>query len=461
MDTTAHPRTLFRRLAAWLFAGLAAVAAALSVVTLSVAIGSSPKSILDDSIDADTDLVLFWGEDCPKCEEELAWLETVVAEHPDLDIAALEVKNDPENRELFVATGDDLGFTASSWPVTVTGERVWIGWTGPIQEDISDGIDLILDGKTPPPGVYGTSGAGTCSEDLTAECSAEEPVVVDVPVLGEVSLGDKSLVVSTLIIGFVDGVNPCSLWVISILLTIVIRTASRRRVIAIGSTFLLVTSAMYALYMASAYTALSVAGFIGKIQLFVAIVAGFFGLVSVKDYFAFKEGLSFTIKDSQKPGIYKRVRDAAGHHALIPALAATIALAVAVSLIETPCTAGFPVIWIGLLKDAGIGAVGTAVLFVLYMIPFLLDEMIVFGIAVVTMRASKLQEKHGEILKLVAGETMLALAATMVFAPEVMENPIGALAVFGAAFGLAWAIHFVTTKVRASRTAVEATAVKD
>lgn len=416
----------------------------------------APLTIAEAASPSDSDIILYWGDGCPNCEKEREWLETVAEEHPDLTITEYEVWKDADNRERFIEVGEDLGFTASSVPTTTIGDRVWIGWTTPIKNDIADAIELILAGKTPPPGVYGTPGAGTCSEELM-ECSVEEDgVLIDVPLVGEVSLDDKSLLVSTVIIGFVDGVNPCSLWVISVLLTIVIRTASRRRVIAIGATFLSVTAGMYALYMAGIYSALSVVGSLGAIQVVVAIAAGIFGVVSVKDYFAFKKGLSFTIKDSAKPGIYKRVRDAAGHHALIPALAATVALAVAVSLLETPCTAGFPVLWTGMLQANGVGAAETALLFVAYMVPFLLDEVIVFGVAVVTMRASKMQEKHGEVLKLIAGVTMLALAAVMVFDPALMESPVGALGLFAGAFALAAVIHLVTTKVRSSRAAVGA-----
>ena len=457
MNDHARSRTLsLRSPLAWLLTTLAFGVAMLMSATPSF--GTAPASLPADTAEPAAELVLYWGDGCPNCEVEREWLATVAEEHPDLTITQYEVWKDADNRELFVAAGEELGFEASSVPTTVIGERVWIGWTDPIQEDVADAIDLVLDGKTPPPGVYGTPGAGTCSEE-DFECAVEDPVIVDIPIFGEVSLGDKSLLMSTLIIGFVDGVNPCSLWVISVLLTIVIRTASRRRVVAIGTTFLTVTAGMYALYMAGIYSALSVVGFVGKIQLVVAIVAGIFGIVAVKDYFAFKKGLSFTIKDSSKPGIYKRVRDAAGHRALIPALGATVALAVAVSLMETPCTAGFPVLWTGMLQAQGVGAAETVALFFAYMLPFLLDEMIVFGVAVVTMRASKMQEKHGELLKLVAGVTMLALAGTMVFAPAVMESPVGALALFGAAFALTGVIHVVTTRVRAAR--AKATAPPD
>lgn len=435
---------------------LLAVVGALAAVLLpaAAAVGASTAADEpDEPGDETVEITLFWGRECPKCEAEREWLGDVAQDY-DLDRTEYEVWHDGDNRELFQRTADDLGFEAGAVPTTIIGERVWIGYTDSIGEDIADAIQLASRGEPVPPGVYGQAGTGTCDQSEGLACDpGETGAEIDVPLIGTVALDDQNLLVSTLIIGFVDGVNPCSLWVISVLLTIVVRTASRRRVLAIGTTFLLVTAGMYALYMAGIYSALTVVGFLGWIQIVVAVAAGVFGLVSVKDYFAFKKGLSFTIPDSAKPGIYKRVRAAAGHERLVPALLATAALGVAVSLIETPCTAGFPVLWTGLLKANGIGFAESALLFVAYMVPFLLDEMIVFGIAVFTMKATKMQEKHGELLKLFAGVTMLALAAVMVVNPTLMENPVAAALLFAAAFLLAWLVHLVTTRVRASRAA--------
>ncbi len=402
--------------------------------------------------DETVEITLYYGNTCPKCEAEREWLDGLADEY-DIALTEYEVYADSGNRELFVAAGEDLGFDASGVPVTIIDRRVWIGWTDPIRDDVADAIDLASRGEPVPSGVYGKPGTGTCAADELACAPDETGAEIDVPFLGTLSLDNRNLLVSTLIIGFVDGVNPCSLWVISVLLTIVVRTASRRRVVAIGTTFLLVTAAMYALYMAGIYSALTVVGFLGWIQVVVGIAAGIFAVVSIKDYFAFKKGLSFTISDSAKPGIYQRVRAAAGHHKLAPALAATVALGVAVSLLETPCTAGFPVLWTGLLQANGVGFAESAALFVAYMVPFLIDEMIVFGIAVVTMRAAKMQEKHGELLKLFAGVTMLALAIVMVVDPELMQSPVIAAALFAAAFLLAWGVHLVTTRGRKDRAA--------
>ncbi len=426
-----------------------ALALALAALAWSVLGPTGPASAAAAPIiDPEADLVLFWGDGCPNCEAERAWLTLVEEQYPDLTISQYEVWNNAGNRDLFLAEAKRLGFTPGSVPTTIVGERVWIGWSDQIRQDMAAAVAQISRGQEPRAGVYGTAGAGTCSQEEALCSVGQSDQLIDVPLVGEVSLGGRSLVVSTLIIGFVDGVNPCSLWVISVLLAIVLRTGSRRRVVAIGSTFLVVTAGMYALYMAAIYSALAVVGFIGAIQIAVAIVAVVFGVVSVKDYFALKKGLSFTISDSAKPGIYQRMRAAAGHRQLIPALAATVVLAVAVSLLETPCTAGFPVLWTGMLQANGVGAVETAGLFLAYMVPFLLDEILVFAVAIATMRAMKFQEKHGELLKLYAGVTMLVLAAVMVVDPTVMESPVAALVLFVGAFALAAAIHAVTERIK-------------
>lgn len=402
-------------------------------------------------LDPNADLVVYWGDGCPNCDAQEVWLAQVEEQHPDLNIVRYEVWFDADNKALFQAEADRLGFDAIGVPTTVAHERVWIGWSPQIEQDMSGAVSVIERGDVPRGGVFGTPEAGSCTQG-DAMCGGEDnALTINAPVFGEISLNADSLLVSTIIIGFVDGVNPCSLWVLSVLLAIVLRTRSRKRVLAIGITFLSVTTIMYALYMAAMYSALAVVGFMGWIQVVVALVAGTFGVVSVKDYFAFGKGLSFTIRDKDKPGIYQRMRKAANTKALLPALGATVVLAVGVSLLETPCTAGFPVLWTGMLHANGVGPAETVGLFTAYMVPFLLDELIIFGLAVATMRAAKFQEKHGELLKLFAGVTMLALAAVMLVNPALMENPLLALGLFAAAFALAAVIHIIATRIRRAR----------
>ncbi|MGO0577887.1 hypothetical protein [Ornithinimicrobium panacihumi] len=248
------------------------------------------------------------------------------------------------------------------------------------------------------------------------------------------SLGERSLFVSTALIALVDGVNPCSLWVLTVLIALTLNTGSRRRTLIVGLTFITVTAAIYALFIAGLFTVLTVVSFGPWIRIAVALVALFFAVVNIKDYFWFKKGLSFTIADKDKPGIYRGMRKVLAQGDNLPALiGATAVLAAGVSLVEFGCTAGFPVLWTNILTTHDVGAGLFVALLLVYMLIYQIDELLIFGTAVVTLRASRLQETQGRVLKLVGGMLMVSLALVMIFRPELMSGITSSLLVFGVA----------------------------
>jgi hypothetical protein len=219
------------------------------------------------------------------------------------------------------------------------------------------------------------------------------------------------------------------------LLALTLHTGSRKKVLLIGLIFLTVTAAIYGLFIAGLFTMFRVVSFVGWIQGVVALVALFFALVNIKDYFWYKEGISFTISDSQKPGIFQRIRrlmDAS--QSFWGLVGGTIVLAAGVSLVEFSCTAGFPVLWSNLLVSQNVTTLAFVMLLLLYLLIYQLDELGIFFVAVFSMRASKLEEKQGRILKLIGGMLMLALAVVMLVDPHLMETLSSSLIVFGAAF---------------------------
>jgi cytochrome c biogenesis protein CcdA len=198
---------------------------------------------------------------------------------------------------------------------------------------------------------------------------------------------------------------------------------------------------MYGLYIVGFYSALDYASELEWITIVVAAVAFTFGFLQLKDGLRPGTGPSLSISKSRRPGLYRRMRAiSSGDRGLVGVLAGTVALAVGVSLLETPCTAGLPLLWTNLLSQQGVSTGTAVVLFGLYMAVFLLDELIIFGLAVFTLRATRMQEKHGRALKIVAGSVMVTLAVAMVAAPQVMTTLTGTVLVFGAAALLAAAL---------------------
>jgi cytochrome c biogenesis protein CcdA len=181
------------------------------------------------------------------------------------------------------------------------------------------------------------------------------------------------------------------------------------------------------------------------LRLLVAVIAGTFGVLQFKDGLGISAGPSLSISAERRPGIYARMRRVASPDgALAATVAGTVALAVAVSLLETPCTAGLPLLWTTLLAEQGVAPPQALGLFAVYMLVFLLDELIVFVLAVVTLRATKVQERHGRALKLVAGSVLICLAVTMLVAPTALSTLLGTVVVFGTALAIAAVTYAVT-----------------
>jgi thiol-disulfide isomerase/thioredoxin len=388
------------------------------------------------AVDSDPELVVFWGQGCPHCEAEWEFLTEIEAEFPDLEINGYEVRYNPANWDLFVSVMAERGLEPRAVPTTILGDRMWEGFDAAVGDEIRIAVAAALTATTDP--------------------ETEVNDAIDVPIVGRVEIGNSSLLVATVLIALVDGVNPCSLWVLSILMALVLRTGSRRRLLAIGGTFLFITTLLYGLYMAGIYGFLSIAANLEWVRLAMAAIALGFGIINLKDYFWFRRGPSLTIPDERKPWLYQRMRSvAASNEALPAALAGTALLAVGVSVLETPCTAGYPLLWANLVAEQSVGLAETIPLFALYMAVFLFDELLVFGVAVFAMRAMKLEERAGRLLKLVGGVVMIALAATLVFAPEAMSSVTGALTVFGIAAAvivIILTVDWVRSRAKRSRT---------
>lgn len=403
---------------------LVAVGAVLGTL-MAVTAAALPRTA--DAPPAEPTIVLFHGEGCPHCAAERAFLADLAIRHPGIVVQEHEVWYDPAGRELLARTAEELGFEPVGVPVTVVGDRVWIGFDDATAQEIE---------------AAATSDPATAGGPVTAPAATR----VDVPILGEVSVEDTGLLAATVAIGFVDGINPCSLWVLSLLLAIVVGRGSRGRVLLVGGTFLTVTAAMYGLYMVGMYSAASYLGGMGWLRVAVALVAGVFGVLQLKDGLGVANGPSLSISADRRPGLYARMRAVASpERALTATLAGTVVLAAAVSLLETPCTAGLPLLWTAMLADQGVGPLQAALLFAVYMAVFLLDELLVFAAAVITLRATRVQERHGRALKLVAGSVLLALAVTMLVAPAALTTLVGTVVVFGAAVGLAAVLYWISS----------------
>ncbi len=392
-------------------------------------------------------IYLFWGDGCPHCAKEKPILEALAKNNPNVELRFYEVWNSQPNRDVFVNFTKAYGFEPKAVPTTFLGDKYWVGFNDQIQGEIQQTVESCL--------AIGCVDAGAIVSDLpkpdnaasvpTVEPEPTKPTitqgglsdVIDIPLIGKVDLDKQSLLVSTLLIAFVDGVNPCSIWVLSMLLALTLHTGSRKKIVIIGLIFISVTALVYALFILGLFSVMSIIPYQGIIQAIVAVIAIIFGVINIKDYFWYKEGVTLSISDEKKPGIYKSMRKVLDAQDSFWGLAgATIVMAAGVSLVEFSCTAGFPVVWTNLLNANNASWLTFGLLLLLYMAIYQLDELAIFFTAVFTLKATKLEEKQGRILKLIGGILMLTLSVVMLVNPQLMNQLSGSLIIFLVAFGL-------------------------
>ncbi len=420
---------------------LAGLLMGIAAASASSATATSAGEITAPDPDGDEIVIdIYWGDGCPYCHDAIEELAGFAELEDGIEVRTFEVWYDAGNRARMEQVADDLGRSADAVPFIVVGNRSWSGYSGAIGRSIESTVLGLRDETRPPEEAPASEGPGSA--------------VIDLPLAGDMDLSGRSTLLSTVLIALVDGFNPCSLWVLTVLLALVLQTGSRRRVMAIGATFLVVTTLIYGLFIVGVYSTLGLVSAMDGLRLVVAAFALTFGLVNVKDFFWFKRGVSFTIPEARKPAIYRRARALIRPGVSLPAaLVGTIVMAGGIALIELPCTAGFPVIWSDLMRSAELSGAEFGSLLGVYLSVYLLDELVIFAAAVYTMRVTKLQERHGRLLKLVGGMVMIAIALAIVFFPDAMQSIGGVLTVFAlaviASFGLAAAERAVRPSERA------------
>jgi cytochrome c biogenesis protein CcdA/thiol-disulfide isomerase/thioredoxin len=387
---------------------------------------------------------MFWGDGCPHCAVAKPFFEEMAKKYPQVQLKFYEVWYIPENQQKFQTMATAYGFEPSGVPTIFIGDKYWEGYIEDMEPMFEEEIKRCV--------AFGCIDAGAGIIEPLAENATPNPTpnaptepsqasndqkTIKLPFIGEVSLEHQSLMVSTLLIAFVDGVNPCSIWVLTMLLALTLHTGSRKRVLIIGFVFIAITALVYALFIAGLFTFLTVVSFMTWIQVVVAIVALVFALINIKYYFWYKEGVSLTIADDKKPGIFKKMRKVLdSSESIWGMIGATIVLAAGVSLVEFSCTAGFPVLWTNMLSAQNVTGTNFILLLILYMFIYQLDELIIFLTAVFTLKATRLEEKHGRILKLIGGVLMFTLAIIMIVKPSLLNELGSALIIFGVAFAL-------------------------
>ncbi|MBI2277618.1 MAG: hypothetical protein HYU74_09725 [Dechloromonas sp.] len=376
-------------------------------------------------------LYFFWTSSCPHCQAARPFVEALPERHAWLRLHSREVGSDRAAAKAYVALAEALGEEASSVPAFFYCGRMAVGFDTP--ETTGQALEAAL---------LACRAAGSAKTAPEVDTLPEPPApVIEIPGLGGLSPDELSLPVFTLVIAGLDAFNPCAFFVLLFLLSLLVHAGSRARMLYIGGVFLFFSGLIYFLFMAAW---LNVFRWLGQISLITTLAGGLamlIALVNIKDYFWFKQGISLSIPDSAKPGLYQRVRGLLRADSLAAMTLGTIALAIAANAYELLCTAGFPMVYTRLLTLADLSPWQHYAYLGLYNLIYVIPLLIITVLFTFTLGSRKLSEDEGRLLKLVSGLMMLGLGGLLVWWPAALNDLRVALGLLAAALIAAVAIH--------------------
>ena len=365
-------------------------------------------------VEAACSIEVYTRRGCGRCGKAKDWLPELVAAYPGLRPVFLDLTADAGARTALADLVRRHKTAAASVPVFHLCDRLIVGFDRP--EAMRPRLERILEPWTRPCKV-------PVGEDPPPQAAAgDEEEAVDVPWLGRLDPRQLGMPLFTVAIGLVDGFNPCAMWVLLLLLSILVNLRDRTKILAIAGTFVLVSGAAYFAFMAAWLSVFEWIGMLRPVQLALGGLAVVIGLVHVKDFFAFKQGPSLSIPEAAKPGIYARIRRIVNAENLPAAIGAAFVLAVLVNLVELLCTAGLPALYTGILTQRGYSTAARYGYLGLYIAAYMFDDALMVAGVVLSLARFKLQETGGRWLKLVSGGVILALGLTMLFKPEWLEG---------------------------------------
>ena len=389
---------------------------------------------------------LFYGNGCPHCAAEEEFLSDYLKDRTDVKLYKYEIWYDSHNQELLSKVQKEMGTTNKNGvPFTVIGKKTIVGYAdGVTDEQIKDTINYYLNndyrdyageitGKVKKTEVK----EETIKDESKTKDKKENKIEkaddtkdsdqtdenVTVPVLGKINAKKVSLPILAVVLGFVDGFNPCAMWILIFLITMLFNMKDRKKMWILGLTFILTSGIVYLMFMLAW---LNLATFISKIafiRLLIAVIALVVGLINVYKYIdSLKkkdEGCDVVDKKDRKK-IMEKIISITHEKKFIIALLGIMVLAASVNIIELMCSIGIPLLFTQILAMNNLNTFSYMIYMFIYIFFFLIDDIVIFVISMVTLKVTGLSTKYTKYSHLVGGIIMLIIGLLLIIKPELL-----------------------------------------
>ena len=326
----------------------------------------------------------FVGEGCPHCHKEQEFLKDIEKKYAEkVNIFIYETWYDKNNLKIFEKVKKELNVSSTGVPFTVIGDKHYVGFSGSIKSLINNDINDYVQIK-------------------------KEKNNMHLPILGDVDKKSVSIPIVAIVLGFVDGFNPCAMWVLLFLIGMLFNMQNRKKMWILGMTFLFISGLVYFISLLGISIVLSFTTVL--LKHLIALVVIFLGGLNLYKYFKTKQNTGCEIIDDKKRNkIFTRIKNIINNKSFFLAIIGMIMLAISVNLIELACTFGFPMIFAEILALNNIEGFARIGYLLLYIIIYMLDDIVVFVIAMITLNLTGISTKYSKYSYLIGGVIMIIM----------------------------------------------------
>lgn len=391
-------------------------------------------------------LYLFWGDGCPHCEKEIIFLNEFKKENPNINLVGFEIYRNVDNAMLFQQFARELNANISGVPALFIGDKYFVGYSSEITPtQVRNRVNYCLENSCPDPflkffdiqeePVIEEEATETVpdfeSEEIVQYSEEEVPITAKtevlleeqynlfkIPVLGEVNAKDVSLPILTVFMGILDGFNPCAMWTLLFLISLLLGMENRKRMWILGGAFIVASASVYFIFMAAWLNLILFIGFVVWVRLLIGLLALAGGSYSLNKFFHTKSGTCSVTGGEKRRKVFDNLRKIVQQKSFWVALGGIIILAFLVNLVELVCSAGLPAIYTQILALNNLAEWQYYLYILLYVFFFMIDDLLIFIVAMVTLKMTGFSTRYAKYSHLIGGILMIIIGILLIFKPE-------------------------------------------
>jgi cytochrome c biogenesis protein CcdA/glutaredoxin len=344
---------------------------------------------------ADTIVIHFFGrETCVHCISQKEFLDTYVTSHEHVTYQYYDVMKDTAARAEYdhiVAVYDLPKVT----PLTIIGDTIIQGFDTPeiTGKSIIDAVErartsgaVLPEFSNTPSSTTQLSFTSGCDEsDYCVATTAPSHALVNIPFFKAISTQSVSLISLSVLLGIIDGFNPCALWVLITFLILLSQIGDKKKMILVAGMFLVAEALMYNLILNIWFTTWDFIGLDEIVSRLVGVLA-----VSAGVYFLYRfnkqrhtHALVCDVTDLEtQSATTQKIQKIIHMPITIMSVLGIVMLAFSVNVIEFACSVGIPQTYTKILEMNSVSFLAQQGYMLIYTLSYMLDDIIVFTLAI-------------------------------------------------------------------------------